>query len=160
MRIGRISLRWGDERESSDSWRLDKDARGFKEDALFKFPDLLKSASDTRSILDNINFASDIREKSRFARFSYFITMSWVSLVAGVTLLEGFGYHFKLESSDYIAFATTTTLNIIGHSYLVGRHLFGGNQKAPAGDLKQAAPIIAASIPSIPAIPDAPAPRP
>ena len=130
MKIGPISLSWREKKVSSEEWSLDRDPKGEEEEALFRFPDLLTSPSTVRSILHNINLASDIREKRRFARFSYRVTLSWIILLSCLISFQGFGLlRFHLEASEFIAAVTTTTVNVLGFSYLVGRHLFGISSK-------------------------------
>lgn len=130
MKIGRISLTWQRKRASSDEWALDRDPKGEEERTLFTFPDLLTSPETVRDILRNINFAADIREKRRFARFSYRVTLAWIFLLAFLIFSQGFHVlGFCLETSEFIASVGTTTVNVLGFSYLVGRHLFGGGKK-------------------------------
>lgn len=74
----------------------------------------------------------DVFERKRYASHAYSITQAWVGFIIVITIaqmtLKPFG--MTLETSEYIAFVTTTTASVFGFWLLVGNYLFSrGNKK-------------------------------
>lgn len=128
IKIGPISLSWRPKKVTSTDWQLDETPSAAEEGYHFKYPNLLVSSEDTRDVLDNINYAQDITEKKRFAKFSYDISRPWVWMLVLVVAGQGLKI-FDLEKEEFISVVTTTTASVLGISYIVGRYLFG--QVAP-----------------------------
>lgn len=75
--------------------------------------------------LANARFSdnSDLRKLLSF--WTIFVVSTWLLLV--MVILIGNTKWFELSDSVLIALLTTTTLNIVGLSYVVLHGLFGGN---------------------------------
>lgn len=94
-------------------------------------PQLLAGNADVRDVLDTLNYARDIGQKARFARFSTNVTCVWLLFMGGIILMQGFNWQgFALSTGSFVAVTTTTTLSVVGFSSLVGNYLFRGDMKS------------------------------
>lgn len=124
MKFGPISIAWDGSKGSSNDWQLDDTPTAAEEYLAFKYPSWLVSTKDARNDLHNFNFWQDIREKRRFAHFSYRASKWWLFFVAIMVAGRGLGW-LQFGEGEFIALVTTSTATVLGLAIIVGRYLFG-----------------------------------
>tara|TARA_B100000446_G_scaffold160992_1_gene160198 strand:+ start:57 stop:467 length:411 start_codon:yes stop_codon:yes gene_type:complete len=105
---------------------IDRHPTGAKE-ALEEF----SSPEEEAKNLENRLRKQDLEQRKEYAERAYGLTQTWVGFIIVITVSQmtfsamGIGH---LESSEFIAVITTTTVTILGFWALVGRGLFGTHQ--------------------------------
>ena len=67
----------------------------------------------------------DIRERKKYARGIFGLTIGWLGLMGVILILQGFGIAaFHLDNSVLISLVTTTTGGIVGLLLVVVKYLF------------------------------------
>jgi hypothetical protein len=66
-----------------------------------------------------------INSRKKYARYAFFVSGIWLTVVLIILLFQGFKWwSFNLDSSVLIAMLGTTTTNIIGLCYIVLKYVF------------------------------------
>ncbi len=124
--------------EEPTTLQLDTTPTGMEEEAAFSEPGILDPRiwvdPDVRlKLLSNADFANDIKEKRRFAKFAYRVAAIWAFFLIIVIWLQAVPdwFGFVLPDLAFSLVVGSLTLSIFGFAYLVGKYLFpeGGSKR-------------------------------
>lgn len=76
-------------------------------------------------------FRQDTRERKKYAKNIYRLTVGWLGLMGAIVIAQGFGIDdFHLDNSVLISLVTTTTAGIVGLLLVVVKYLFRSKDSA------------------------------
>jgi predicted anti-sigma-YlaC factor YlaD len=104
-------------------------------------PRELSTAPDERTALEQSDFErqrqevllsgerQDIQERKKYANRNFWLIVSWLIVINGVLLLQGFkvtvlGHSFDLPTSVLLAVVGSTTASVLGIFLIVTNYLF------------------------------------
>jgi hypothetical protein len=118
-------------KDLSDRLDLDVTPSGQEEELAYSEPDIYaperwQDPDVRRKLLANQDFANDIKEKRRFAKFAYRVSGAWVAFLMIIIWCQAVPDWFGFELPEW-AFGLVVgslTLSVFGFAFLVGKYLF------------------------------------